>query len=79
MQRFDRGERRFQTARLKKKRQNYWGFNQSWNNYTGATPRQLGMLVQYPKACACYMCSMDRKFHGPSVAELSFDQRRLHD
>lgn len=61
---FDRAWRRAQTARLKKKRRNYW--------YVGEkSPRTLGLLLNTAKPCGCWMCSNARKVFGKP-----FDQIR---
>ena len=53
--------RRHHIARLKKKRKNYWGRDIPRNTMEPLTPRQLNMVVRYPKLCGCFMCSSKKK------------------
>lgn len=62
MQKFNRAERRFQTARLKAKRKSYrsvWIKND---------PTLLGKVVQYPCRCSCAMCASGSKLYGNQSA-----------
>lgn len=73
-----RALRRHHRARLKKTRQYYWGHGHflpaKW------TPRQLGMVVQYPKNCSCTGCGNARKWFGTrTLAEVSDRQESVWD
>lgn len=61
--------RRSQYARIKAKRvrHNYWGYgtwrDNEWNI------RALGMCIDTPKVCSCYMCGNARKLEGDTLQE----------
>lgn len=73
MERFNRAERRAQIARLKAKRKTYWGYP---DRYGSKAPvpmeaRRLGMVVQNPQVCSCYMgCGNARAFYGRTLKEI---------
>ena len=52
-------KRRHHIERLKKNRKHYWGRDSRY--MPPMTPKQLGMVVKYPKACGCFMCSRNKK------------------
>jgi len=57
-----RAQRRHDRARLKKKRQTHWGYGkQGWRQYTEMSPAVLGMVVNTPTPCSCYMCGNPRR------------------
>jgi hypothetical protein len=64
-----RAQRRRDIERLKRNRNNYWGFPNRWAaNHDappvapiGMTPAQLGKVVQYPKSCSCAGCCNVRR------------------
>lgn len=61
--------RRHHATRLKKVRKLYW----HWND---KTPRQLGILVNTPTVCSCWMCGNDRKYlNEKTVQERRNEQR----
>lgn len=73
MEKFNRAERRAQTARLKAKRKLYWGYGRSWGAEPPEQmrPDQLGKVVQNPQACSCLMgCGNARKFYGRTLKEI---------
>lgn len=83
LQKFHRGERRYQIERLKKKRQYYWGYGTSFTLYTRyselippgireMTPTQQSRVVQNPQCCSCLGCSRSRKYLGRTLKELSW-------
>jgi len=65
-----RAQRRHDRARLKKKRHTHWGYGkQGWRSYCGTerdsqyemSPTTLGMVVNTPTPCSCYMCGNPRR------------------
>lgn len=64
-----RAVRRHHIARLKKGRKHYWGYPNRWAYKRDELPcapqemdaRQLGKVVQYPKACSCGVCCNVRR------------------
>lgn len=52
-------KRRHHIERLKKSRKHYWGRDSRY--LPPMTPKQLGMVVKYPKSCGCFMCSRNKK------------------
>ena len=80
MLKFHRGERRYQTERLKKKRKGYWGYPSSVSYPTEPpvqmTPFQLGVVVQNPVVHTCWMCSGSalRKMCGNGKDGLTFQE-----
>ena len=68
-------ERRYHRERLKKKRQNYWGFNSQHRG--AATIRQLGILVNTPKPCSCWMCRNRRKDEGETIQERKYGRQNI--
>jgi hypothetical protein len=64
MKDMSRAVRRHHAARLKQARRFYFGFD----NRTD--PRRLGMVLQTPTSCSCWMCGNLRRFVGPTIAEL---------
>lgn len=71
-----RAIRRHHTARLKRNRQNYWGYHRT----SPMSQAGLGKVSQYPCACSCFMCGNPRKHFkdGRSIQEQSFDQPKFH-
>lgn len=58
-----RALRRHHLARLKRVRAKYrWGA-------ANITPRILGMVVNTPCPCSCYLCGNARKFQGRTIQE----------
>lgn len=78
MQKHHRGERRFQTERLKKKRQYYWGYHPTspFAAMRRMPERTLGMLVNTPAICSCMACSgtTERKLHGNGSKALTVQE-----
>jgi hypothetical protein len=72
MERFNRAERRHQTARLKAKRKSYRGYGASYGTQgiLYMSEKQLGRIVQYPQACSCSGCGNSRKYFGRTLKEL---------
>lgn len=68
MEKFNRGERRFQTARLKAKRKSYrstWTLSDpKRDQILKENPDVLGKVVQYPCRCSCAMCANGSKLFG---------------
>jgi len=59
---YSRAQRRCDYARLKKVRANYWGYGTS--SYLGdryMQPRTLGLSINTPSPCSCWMCKNPRK------------------
>ena len=65
-----RAQRRHDRARLKKKRHAHWGYGkQGWRSFCGTerdsqyamSPATLGMVVNTPTPCSCYMCGNPRR------------------
>lgn len=65
-----RAQRRHDRARLKNKRRTHWGYGkQGWRSYCGTerdsqyemSPGTLGMVVNTPTPCSCYMCGNPRR------------------
>lgn len=81
MEHFDRGERRYQVARLKVKRQWYYGQGRvrGTEGITRMSPRLLGRVVQDPANCSCWGCANDRKDHGLPIQELRMYQDLKED
>jgi hypothetical protein len=50
-----RAIRRHHRERLKRNRKSIWG-------YEDKTPLQLGVAVDTPKRCSCFMCGNERKY-----------------
>lgn len=61
-----KAERRHHRERLKKKCKNYWGLG---NHREAPTGRMLGILVNTPKRCSCFMCRNRRQDEGETVQE----------
>lgn len=70
MEKFNRAERRNQTARLKKARRNYWGYNRSSWSEREMDPKQLGRVVQNPQTCSCMGCGNGRRYFGQTLSEV---------
>lgn len=72
MEKFNRAVRRHHIARLKAKRQFYWGYNRSWGRegIQVMSAQQLGRIVQYPQACSCPGCGNQRRYEGRPLNEL---------
>lgn len=83
MEKFHRGERRFQTERLKKKRKNYWGYPIKRYTYQAKPMNagRLGKVVQYPAWCSCSKCSGStyRRIRGNGRDGLTFQELRHLD
>lgn len=62
----DRGERRAQRERLKRRRAGYYGGVHANN------PARLSQLVDTPTPCSCFMCGNPRR----KVGELTVQERR---
>lgn len=79
MQKHHRGERRFQTERLKKKRQFYWGYSPDspFEETQVMSTIQLSRVVQNPAICSCGLCGHAARgyygngWEGKTVQELS--------
>lgn len=68
-----RAERRAEVERLKKQRCKYWGYyNEEMSE------RRLGIVVNTPKICDCWMCSKPRK-HTLSIQEIRDYQPKLQE
>jgi hypothetical protein len=71
----DRSERRAHIERLKKKRRFYWGKDLHHINNELDPGRQLGMVVDTPKPCSCWMCSNPRRgLNERTLQEISFEE-----
>lgn len=68
-----RAQRRAEVERLKAKRCTYWGHYKE-----EMSEKHLGMVVNTPKPCGCWMCSKPRK-HTSSIAEIREQQSGLQD
>jgi len=71
----NRGYRRAQRARIKDKRirGNYHGFK-------GYLPGgEVGLLINTPKSCSCFMCCNRRKVEGNSLFEKSADEAMKYE
>ena len=81
MEKFDRGERRYQVERLKVKRQWYYRHGRVYGTegIVPMTPKQLGRVVQYPAMCSCWACGYDRKDHGLPIQERRMFQDLLQE
>lgn len=83
--RISRALRRHHVARLKVKRQRFWGrlplHATSDTIYRAAwTPKSLGAVVQYPAYCSCPMCGNPRNHFGHrSMQELIWLQESVED
>lgn len=79
MQKHHRGERRFQTDRLKKKRQFYWGYYPAsiFLEQRQMSKKRLGQVVNTPALCSCPLCghharrTYGNSWQGKTVQELS--------
>ena len=68
-----RSVRRHHVERLKKNRSTYWGFpSHDSGDEKAMSARRLGMVVQTPKPCGCWMCSRPRK----AFAERTMQEQR---
>ncbi len=68
-----RALRRAEVERLKRARCKYWG------HYTEEmSERHLGIVVNTPKVCNCWMCSKPKK-HTTSIAEIREQQLGLQE
>jgi hypothetical protein len=65
----ERGWRRWQLEKRKKKwksiMRNGWG----WNHELDEDPRYIGMRAATPQACSCPGCGHRRRWYGPTVQE----------
>jgi hypothetical protein len=68
-----RAERRAEVERLKKARCSYWG-----HYGEEMSEKHLGVVVNTPKICSCWMCSKPRK-HTLSIAEIRAFQPKLQE
>jgi hypothetical protein len=67
-----RAIRRAHRARLKKARRFHWG-----RRLRGSA---LGMVVDTPTPCSCWMCGNPRRYFGTEhVSILGWLQRKLHE
>lgn len=57
--------------RLKNNRKNYWGGD--------LTDRKIGILINTPKICSCWMCGNARNIYGKSLKEISMNQKELFE
>lgn len=62
-----RSIRRHHQERLRKKRQVYY------DGYAKDDKRELGILVDTPTVCSCWMCGNPRRYFG----ELTIQERRM--
>jgi hypothetical protein len=81
MEKFNRAERRHQTARLKKARRWYYGGDLVWDeliNYTRVplTGKRLAKVVQYSSACSCWMCGNPRRKGAAYESQYTLQERR---
>ena len=58
-----RAMRRHHRERIKRARRHYW------DNYSGLNQRELGIAVDTPKQCSCFMCGHRRKHSGETMQE----------
>jgi hypothetical protein len=81
MEKFNRAERRHQTARLKKARR-WYGRGDSERLETGVWVRvplsgkHLAKAVQYGSACSCYMCGNPRRKGAAYESQYTLQERR---
>ena len=70
-----RAWRRHHIVRLKAKciRENYWGYG-NWRN-EGFTKSALGVCVNTPTVCTCYMCGNPRKYWN----EVTLQEKKAGD
>lgn len=54
-------KRRHHIERLKNNRKHYWGRDYPRSIMEPLTPKQLNMVVRYPKLCGCFMCSSKKR------------------
>ena len=66
----DRAIRRAETARIKQKRQFYWGRKGEMS------ARHLGIVASTAKPCSCWMCGNDRKYQGERTIQ---ERRQMQD
>lgn len=69
MEKFNRAVRRHHAARLKKARSGYWGY--AYNGRGPMSERTVGLLLNTPKPCSCWMCNRPRKVFGKSLKEIA--------
>jgi len=81
-----RAIRRHHRARLKKARQNYWGYGKfGWRSYCQfetikMSPQVHGSVVNTPTPCSCYMCGNPRRNTWQSAKEcLTMQERRAFE
>ena len=79
---YSRAQRRHDYARLKKKRQYYWGYGRYGFRFADETvympPRTLGFLVRTAKPCSCEMCRNERN-SWYSDNPLTLQERKAED
>jgi hypothetical protein len=63
-----RAERRHHERRLKAIRRHY-------NNAGSRSPMHVGIVLQTPCSCSCWMCGNQRKRHGMNMQEYRARQR----
>lgn len=68
-----RALRRHHARRLKAVRRTYWGHGRPGCSGFDWTPRQLGLVVNTPQICSCWVCGNPRRWFG----ERSMQERRL--
>ena len=64
MKNTSRAVRRHHQQRLKRARKHYWG------NFASDSSKTLGMCVNTPCLCSCYLCGHQRKTWGPKASEI---------
>lgn len=73
-----RAQRIHHRERLKQKRRKYT-VNYNWADLKESTnERWLGIIVDTPKPCNCWMCSKPKK-HTASIAEIRETQPKLFE
>ena len=80
---FHRGERFYQTKRIKNNRKSYWGYHRVYGTRGKQTmdSKQLGRVSQYPSICSRHKCSGStyRKMHGNGLNGLTVQSLRMLD
>jgi hypothetical protein len=57
-----RALRRHHRKRLQKARAGYWGMKRWAGIFGPPEPRQMGMVVDTPTPCSCWMCGNPRRY-----------------
>jgi len=58
IKKYSRAQRRHDRERLKKKRSTYWDYTWYLEN------NSLGIMLNTPARCSCYMCGNPRRYFG---------------